>query len=108
MTKHMGFLSSLFEKSGDKELIQNMIDRGAIIVDVRAAHEFQSGHAIGSINIPLQDIQNRIEQIKGYDKPVVLCCATGNRSGKAANYLKTEGIECENGGSWTSVHSMIK
>lgn len=103
----MSFLSALFEKSGDKELVQNMIKRGAVIIDVRSPGEFYSGHAMGSLNIPLQDIQNQTEKIKGYDKPVVLCCATGNRSGQATSFLKTQGVECENGGSWTSVHSMI-
>ena len=107
MTKHMGFLSALFEKHGDLELIQRMINYGAVIIDVRSQREFESGHAINSINIPLQDIQNQSKKIKEFDKPIVLCCATGNRSGQAAKYLKSLGIDCENGGSWSTVHSLI-
>lgn len=75
-----------------------------IIIDVRTPSEFMGGHVAGSINIPLQEIQQRVEEIKAMHKPIVLCCASGNRSGQATQFLKNQGIECENGGSWLSVN----
>ena len=51
------------------------------IIDVRSYGEFMGGHVAGSINIPLQEITQRLDEIKALPKPVILCCASGNRSG---------------------------
>lgn len=70
------------------------------IIDVRTPEEFSAGHVQGSLNIPLQDIPYQLQKIKQMEQPLVLCCASGNRSGQAAVFLKNQGIDCENGGSW--------
>lgn len=77
------------------------------IVDVRTPGEFMGGHVAGSINIPLQEIQQRIEEIKALPQPIILCCASGNRSGQATSYLKSLGIDCSNGGSWIDVNCEV-
>lgn len=77
------------------------------IIDVRSQEEFKSGHAESSVNIPLQKIQERLSQIKLFVQPVILCCASGNRSGQAMLLLKNEGIDCSNGGSWKNVQYKI-
>ncbi|QED36412.1 rhodanese-like domain-containing protein [Antarcticibacterium arcticum] len=74
------------------------------IVDVRTTQEFMGGHVAGSINIPLQEINERIEELKALESPLVLCCASGNRSGMATQILAKQGIECLNGGSWLDVN----
>jgi len=74
------------------------------IVDVRTVGEFMGGNVAGSINIPLQEIQQRLEEIKSLQQPIILCCASGNRSGQAATFLTSCGVECENGGSWLDVN----
>ncbi len=74
------------------------------IVDVRSPGEFMGGNVDGSINIPLQKIQQRIEEIKSLSQPIVLCCASGGRSAQATAYLKSYGVDCENGGSWMDVN----
>jgi len=74
------------------------------IVDVRTPPEFMGGNAKGSVNIPLQQIQQRLDEIKQMPQPVILCCASGARSEQATRFLKSNGIECENGGSWLSVN----
>lgn len=85
--------------------IEELITSGkADIIDVRSPEEFMGGHAEGSINIPLQEIAERIDEIKAIGKPIVLCCASGNRSGLAQNFLSQQGIECYNGGSWLDVN----
>lgn len=73
------------------------------ILDVRTKEEFSFGHVEGSINIPLHEIPHHLAEIKKMQKPLVLCCASGNRSGQAMAYLKRLGIECNNGGSWLDV-----
>jgi len=74
-----------------------------VIVDVRTPQEFMGGHVAGSINIPLDEIPVRIDELKKMAH-IVLCCASGGRSGQATMYLKQNGIDCINGGSWTNVN----
>ena len=74
------------------------------IVDVRTYSEFSGGNVAGSINIPLNEIPMRIEQLKAMKAPLILCCASGMRSGQAQNYLSQNKIECYNGGSWLDVN----
>lgn len=74
------------------------------IIDVRTYEEFMGGNVAGSINIPLNEIPSRIEDLKALKAPLILCCASGGRSGQAHNYLSQFGIECHNGGSWLDVN----
>jgi rhodanese-related sulfurtransferase len=84
--------------------IEEILKSGnATVVDVRSPGEFMGGHVAGSINIPLQEIPHRIDEFKKM-KNIVLCCASGNRSGQATAFLKQNGIDCENGGSWLDVN----
>jgi len=74
------------------------------IVDVRSYSEFLGGNVAGSINIPLNEIPERIEELKNLKAPLILCCASGNRSGQAQHFLSQHGLECHNGGSWLNVN----
>jgi len=74
------------------------------IVDVRSPGEFMGGNVAGSINIPLQEITQRMDELKNLNQPLILCCASGNRSGQAHGYLAQQGLECYNGGSWLDVN----
>lgn len=75
------------------------------IIDVRSHTEFMGGHVAGSINIPIQEIPNRLDQIMRMPRPIILCCASGQRSSQAALLLQSQGIECSNGGSWLDVNA---
>ncbi len=85
------------------ELVKN----GAIIVDVRTNGEFQGGHIKGSINIPLDTINSKIEELKKKNKIVITCCRSGNRSGMAKSILQQHGIECYNGGAWNILDNKL-
>jgi rhodanese-related sulfurtransferase len=78
------------------------------IIDVRTPSEFSGGHVEGSINIPLHEIQERLNEIKAMPQPIILCCASGGRSGQATHFLQGQGVDCENGGSWYSVQSELQ
>lgn len=78
-------------------------EKKGTVVDVRTPEEFNGGNVKGSINIPLQDISKRLEEIKSIKPPLVLCCASGNRSGQAYGFLAQLGIDCCNGGSWLDI-----
>lgn len=70
------------------------------IVDVRTSGEFRSGHLTGAINIPLPELRNRIQDLRNLKGPLILCCASGNRSGQAHHFLNQQDIESIDGGSW--------
>lgn len=89
----------MFGNNPTKELLE----KGAKIIDVRSPGEFNGGHCDGAINVPLDRIRDKVDKIKKMNQPIVLCCASGMRSGQATSILKQAGIECCNGGSWTSV-----
>lgn len=96
----MGLFSKLFG-GGDK--ISAFKERGAVVIDVRTPGEYKSGHVRGSKNFPLQGISGKAKEITRMNKPVILCCASGMRSGQATRILKKAGVDCMNGGSWTKV-----
>lgn len=78
------------------------------IVDVRTRNEFMGGNVVDSINIPLDELPNRIEEFKLMEAPIILCCASGGRSGHATSILQSHGIECENGGGWLEVNYKLQ
>ncbi|MFD2518970.1 rhodanese-like domain-containing protein [Salinimicrobium flavum] len=85
-------------------LEQIMKEKKGTIVDVRTHGEFSGGHVAGSINIPLNEVPARMDEIKGMQTPLILCCASGMRSAQAENYLNRQGIESVNGGSWLEIN----
>ena len=85
-------------------LEQIIKDHQGTIVDVRSYSEFMGGNVSGSINIPLPELPQRIDELKSLTTPLVLCCASGGRSGQAQRYLAQQGIECYNAGSWLDVN----
>lgn len=81
--------------------INNIDLKTATIVDVRTPGEFSMGKVEGSINIPLNEVPEKIEEFKQMKKPLVLCCASGGRSGQAMQFLASNGItDIYNGGGW--------
>jgi phage shock protein E len=87
--------------------IQEMINAGASIIDVRTPGEYQGGHVAGSINIPMHEFLQRIEEVKALPRPLILCCASGNRSGQVTHYLNANGFEdAYNGGGWMEVNAL--
>jgi len=93
------------KKNQNNMSIEKIIkEKRGTIIDVRTVQEYRGGNAKGSINIPLQEIDKRIEELKQLEQPLVLCCASGGRSGQAHSFLTHKGIECFNGGSWLDVN----
>ena len=79
-------------------------EKRGTIVDVRTPREFMGGNVEGSINIPLHEIPNRMGEMRNLKQPLVLCCASGTRSGQAHLFLAQQGIECCNAGSWLNIN----
>jgi phage shock protein E len=86
---------------------KSLMDKGAIIVDVRTPQEFDAGHINGSKNIPLNIIPQQIAILKSKNVPIICVCASGMRSGNACSQLKSAGVECYNAGSWSGLNRKL-
>lgn len=101
----MSFLKNLFGL-GPKVDYKEVMSNGAVIVDVRTKGEFKGGHIDGSINIPLPELNKKLNKLDK-SKTIITCCASGVRSGSAKNILKSSGFEAYNGGSWRILKGKI-
>lgn len=93
-------------KAQDLEKLVN--DKETFLVDVRTPEEFAEGNVEGSVNIPIQILQEHLAQFQG-KKNIVVFCRSGNRSKKSIEILKANGIEnVVDGGTWQNMKSLQK
>jgi phage shock protein E len=96
----MKFLELIFGKKTD---FREVVENGAVILDVRTKGEYQSGHLKNSINIPIDKLTQNLKKLNK-NKPIITCCASGARSASARKLLKSNGFEqVYNGGAWYSL-----
>jgi rhodanese-related sulfurtransferase len=77
-----------------------LMNDGAVVLDVRENSEYAGGHLPNAKNIPTGDLDKRIAELPA-GKPLLIVCATGQRSGKAASLLRKAGrdqVFCLDGG----------
>ncbi|HET7732772.1 MAG TPA: rhodanese-like domain-containing protein [Paludibacter sp.] len=85
-----------------------LVSDGATIIDVRTKSEYASGHIQGSVNIPLDKLVSNLNKLKGKNKAIITCCASGARSASAKGILTSHGFtNVHNGGSWFSLDRKI-
>lgn len=79
---------------------KKMVDEGALLLDVRTVEEFNERHIEGAVNIPVQDLEQRLAEVGDRKRPVVLYCRSGKRSEQAKGILADAGWQTvENLGS---------
>jgi len=84
------------------------LSQNPLIIDVRTTEEFATGTVPGAINIPSHLIPLRLAEIPK-DKPVIVFCQSGSRSGLTKNFLLREGYtNCVNGGAMATVLSHLQ
>lgn len=78
---------------------RELVAGGALLVDVRTPEEYAGGHIDGAVNIPLQELEQRVHEL-GPDKSraIVVYCRSGNRSAQARRFLEGHGF--------TAVHDL--
>lgn len=66
----------------------------ALVLDVRETGEWSTGHIPGARHITLAQLEKRMSEIERFkDRPVIICCASGNRSSSACGQLKKSGFQ---------------
>lgn len=99
---------SLTRASSDK--IHEFMRRGALVIDVRTAAEYEAGHLNSAINIPLDQLNSRIREIEpDPNRPILLHCESGARSEAAVQILRKMGYQhVLNVGSFARARSMLE
>lgn len=100
--------SKSYNSRYQRDLLQTYLDKGAIVLDVRSKQEWQRGHVDDFMHIESSQIINQLNTLKELDKPLITVCVSGMRSGQVAEYLKREGLDAINGGSWQNVFGLIQ
>ena len=93
---------------GPKVDYKELMNKGAVILDVRSKGEYNRGHIKGSLNIAVDQLAGNLDKLKDKNKPIITCCASGNRSAAAKNILSSRGYaQVYNGGAWNSLQTKI-
>jgi rhodanese-related sulfurtransferase len=93
---------------GNKVDYKEILNKGAIILDVRSKGEFEGGHIKNAINIPVDQLSNSLNKLKDKSQPIITCCASGMRSASAKSILLSKGYkEVYNGGGWYGLQNKL-
>ena len=95
-----GFMIENIEDGFVKQFHHDEIDQlpkdgSVVLLDVRTIREYDRGHVDGFINIPVDDLRGRLDEIPE-GKPVYVICQSGLRSYLASRILAQEGFDCYN------------
>jgi phage shock protein E len=71
---------------------QELVSSGARLVDVRTPSEYQTKHLPGAVNLPLQQLEERMKELEPKDGAIVLYCRSGHRSGIVYEALRKQGF----------------
>ena len=78
---------------GTLEATMLINQKDAVVIDIREPGEFAQLHILNARNVPLGEIEARIRELERFkEKPVIVSCATGNRSGSTASALRKHGF----------------
>jgi phage shock protein E len=103
----ISIIKSLFG-IGPKTNFAELVQQGALILDVRTKGEYASGHINGSVNIPVEQLANNLNKLKDKKRVIITCCASGMRSASAKGILTANGFcTVHNGGAWQSLNRKL-
>ncbi len=103
----MSFFNNIFGRNNNNQDLVKVVNDGGFLVDVRSPGEFADGHVKGSVNIPLDQLQNQLAKFKDKEN-IIVFCRSGNRSSQAKSILERNGFtNVTNGGTWQEVNAVI-
>ena len=100
-------LFGMFSNKDATKKIEEYLQKGAIVLDVRTLPEWNEGHIKGSKHMVLNTIPEKLELLKGFKKPIIAVCKSGGRSQSATDFLSQHGLDVINGGPWQNVAKYI-
>jgi rhodanese-related sulfurtransferase len=89
----MLLLSRMFLGKVEPTKARELVAAGGTLVDVRSPQEYSSGHIPGALNIPVQQLADRMRELGETSRPVVVYCASGMRSASARSMLRRAGFQ---------------
>lgn len=99
---------TIFVLNDDSELREIVNQKNVLLVDVRTPEEFSEGNIKGSINIPVDSIEQNLDKFKNKEQ-IVVFCKGGVRSKKAKNILEEHGFtNITDGHSFKNIKKLIK
>ncbi len=91
-----------------KDNLKEALRKGALIIDVRSAAEFDRGRIPDSINIPIDRIDINSKRILAMKRPVIFCCNSGERSRQAIRMMQARGLnDVYYGGHWERLLKVV-
>ena len=87
--------------------VQEYLEKGAVILDVRTKLEWDHGHSEGAKHMVLTTIPLHVEEIKSWNKSIIAVCKSGGRSEQASQFLSHHGLDIINGGPWQNVDNFL-
>jgi len=75
------------------ERAHELVDGGALLLDVRTPGEFGAGHIEGAVNIPVAELASRLDELGDKSGGIVVYCRSGARSARASAILSGAGFE---------------
>lgn len=86
-------LTRKYAEVGPAEAARMMSHEEPLLLDVREVNEYREGHLRDAKHIPLPQLASKLDQLEAWkDKPVIVYCRTGSRSGMACNQLAKQGF----------------
>lgn len=104
----MGIFGNIFGGNSNNGNLATLVNEGAFLVDVRSPAEFAEGNVKGSVNIPLDQVQNQLAKFNEKNN-IIVFCRSGNRSSQAKSILEQNGFKnVTNGGTWQDIELLLK
>lgn len=81
---------------------RKLVADGALLLDVRTPSEFSEQHVPHALNVPVQDLPRRINELGPTTRPIVVYCRSGGRSAQASAMLRQVGYQVKDLGPMTA------
>jgi rhodanese-related sulfurtransferase len=88
----LGRLGGRLPSRIDPESARQLVAGGAVLLDVRSPQEYATQRLPEAVNIPVDQLEARVDEVRQFARPLVVYCASGMRSNRAAGVLRRANI----------------
>ncbi len=105
----LNLIKNLLGIGGNSAALEAALAAKPLLLDVRTKGEFAGGSVPGAVNIPVQELEARLAELRGKNEQIVVFCRSGSRSAMAKSILERNGLgQVVNGGSWQNVKQHLQ